>query len=164
MDTLAELRELIESAMRRGETSDGIALGSGVSDETLRNIRHGRTSSLRAHTRDRLLAYLRPKIGDSAPQHAEHVTHPGASIGGSARITVTATGNISGGFLSEDERRGYLRRTLEQAAQAIRDAQTALDTPVTAPETAALYEAGLDLADPKHLQAASPPRPARTRT
>jgi DNA-binding transcriptional regulator YiaG len=57
----------------------------------------------------------------------------------------------------------YARGFADAIAQ-VRAAVERLAPPVTGPDATAAYEAALDAGDPKHLQAAPTPRPARTRT
>lgn len=89
---------------------------------------------MKAHSREKLFEYLtRVHPVDSAPQ-AESGT-PRPTISGSVgyvRFGGSATGSVGPAFKSEEERRGYMRRVLEEAQRAIRDAELALDAPITA--------------------------------
>jgi hypothetical protein len=166
MATVEDLRSLIENAMdSRGETNDGIARAAGVAPETVRSIRLGRTSKMKEHSRQKLLAYLTGLHPVAPGQQVESATprHISSAATGYVRFGGAGTGITGPVFESEAERRGYLRRVIEDAQRAMRDAQTALDAPISAPGGAAPLEDALAVAAAAAAPAATP-RPARTRT
>ena len=144
MATREQLRILIESAMQdRGETNDGIARGAGVASETVRGIRHGRTSKVARHTADRLMAYLtRPQPVARTPHNDTETRHDTATPG-------LLPLDIPQHFASESDRISFARGVLlmgaetnritsessHQVARAIQAAMAALLAPVSVTPT-----------------------------
>jgi hypothetical protein len=139
METIEQLRILIDAAMHdRGETNDGIARGAGVASETVRGIRHGRTSKVARHTADRLVAYLtRPQPVAQKLQNDTGAGHDMATPG----VLPLA---IPQHFASDSDRISFARGVLlmgaetnritsessHQVARAIQAAMAALLAPV----------------------------------
>ena len=150
MVTVGELKALIDQAMvSRGETNDGIARAAGVAPETVRSIRLGRTSKMKEHSRQKLFAYLTTlQPVAPSPQDESAVQRHISGSTGYIRFTGSAAGSLGPVFSSEAERRGYLRRVIEDAQRAMRDAQLALDAPLSAPVSDADADEVAALGDP----------------
>lgn len=148
MDPFEKLRnDLIRAVDSKRATVDGIAAATGMSPETVRSFKGSRTKSMKAHTRTLLERYLSHlQVEGSAPQH-ESATPRHIAGTGAVRFNGSASAATGRQFASEEERRGYMRRVLEEAQRAIADAAGALDAPLSAPVRDSVMESALDLAE-----------------
>ena len=142
----ADLRRRLTFVLKsRPELSaEALAEEARVSPNSLRALLSGETRESREHVRDRLMAYLAQQVAAPAPQ--DESAAPRNISGSSAYIRLSgATGPA---FDSEDHRRGYLQKTLEDAARAIREAQDALRAPLREPVSDADVDELAELLDP----------------
>jgi hypothetical protein len=126
-----ELRARLVNAIADGLTLGEIARITQLSETTLTSVRDAVRPGMRRQTREGLrrlppsgingdaLTQSSAQVGVSEPQFAGYVTQPRSSTSGTLN------------FLNEAERRGYLRRVLEEARRAISDAERALDASLT---------------------------------
>jgi hypothetical protein len=129
------LRDLLRAQVATGRSLKELAEVTGLTEETLASVRDSRRTRMQSATRRGLLKLpganeVRAKFGPPfdtaslAPKFIGEYERPVASSVDSARPGAAT-------FRTEEERRGYLRRVLEEARRAISDAERALDASLT---------------------------------